>query len=267
MGASPLQQQLNALSGLAPNPTAASVPFWQQLSHVQQQQQQQPNANAFRLGIPSTASDSNSNSALNLNKPSSGVQQQVDPSAFLAMANMNASQQQQPAASPFPAAMGLPQLQQLQQLMTQQMLTAGAGNMPANLLALMGQHMPQTMPQPVSFLNLANQQPNLSVPGLNPNMNPLFANNTASTGINNLLQQSTAETSAAPKQQTASHKVEWSEPFAAKGKKEPPFPLKLHQILSNPEFSECVCWNSHGRSWRILKPPVFEQVVIPLYFR
>jgi hypothetical protein len=51
------------------------------------------------------------------------------------------------------------------------------------------------------------------------------------------------------------------------GKKEPPFPLKLHQILSNPEFQECICWNPHGQSWRILKPPVFEQVVIPLYFR
>jgi len=60
---------------------------------------------------------------------------------------------------------------------------------------------------------------------------------------------------------------EWAEPFAGKGKKEPPFPLKLHQILSNPEFQECICWNPHGRSWRILKPPVFEQLVIPLYFR
>jgi hypothetical protein len=43
--------------------------------------------------------------------------------------------------------------------------------------------------------------------------------------------------------------------------------LCYSQILSNPEFSECICWNPHGRSWRILKPPVFEQVVIPLYFR
>ena len=60
---------------------------------------------------------------------------------------------------------------------------------------------------------------------------------------------------------------DWAEPFAGKGRKEPPFPLKLHQILGNPEFSECICWNAHGRSWRILKPPVFEQVVIPLYFR
>jgi hypothetical protein len=43
--------------------------------------------------------------------------------------------------------------------------------------------------------------------------------------------------------------------------------LKLHQILSNPEFEECICWNPHGQSWRILNPPVFEQVVIPLHFR
>jgi len=65
----------------------------------------------------------------------------------------------------------------------------------------------------------------------------------------------------------ASQQQDWAEPFAGKGKKEPPFPLKLHQILSNPEFQECICWNPHGRSWRILKPPVFEQLVIPLYFR
>ena len=61
--------------------------------------------------------------------------------------------------------------------------------------------------------------------------------------------------------------LDWSEPFAGKGKKEPPFPLKLHQILANPEFAEYICWNPHGRSWRIAKPKVFEQVVIPLYFR
>lgn len=73
--------------------------------------------------------------------------------------------------------------------------------------------------------------------------------------------------SALPKGDASKTEVEWAEPFAGKGKKEPPFPLKLHQILSNPEFQECICWNPHGRSWRILKPPVFEQIVIPLYFR
>jgi hypothetical protein len=57
------------------------------------------------------------------------------------------------------------------------------------------------------------------------------------------------------------------EQFGSNGTKEPPFPLKLHQILSNPEHEECICWLPHGKSWRILKPSSFEQIVIPLYFR
>jgi len=49
--------------------------------------------------------------------------------------------------------------------------------------------------------------------------------------------------------------------------KEQPFPVKLHRILSNPEYSDIVSWLPHGRSWRVLKPKVFEEKVIPLYFR
>jgi len=49
--------------------------------------------------------------------------------------------------------------------------------------------------------------------------------------------------------------------------KEPPFPVKLHRILSNPEYSDIVSWLPHGRSWRVLKPKAFEEKVIPLYFR
>mmetsp|Transcript_97682 Transcript_97682/g.146402 ORF Transcript_97682/g.146402 Transcript_97682/m.146402 type:complete len:377 (-) Transcript_97682:929-2059(-) len=55
--------------------------------------------------------------------------------------------------------------------------------------------------------------------------------------------------------------------YCAKGAKEPPFPLKLHQILSNPEYQDCICWLPHGKAWRILKPSAFEQVVIPHFFR
>jgi len=54
---------------------------------------------------------------------------------------------------------------------------------------------------------------------------------------------------------------------AAKSGKEPPFPVKLHRILSNPEFRNVVTWLPHGRSWRVLKPKAFEEKVIPLYFR
>lgn len=49
--------------------------------------------------------------------------------------------------------------------------------------------------------------------------------------------------------------------------KEPTFPVKLHQILSNLEFNDVICWLPHGRSWRILQQKVFEELVIPLYFR
>ena len=49
--------------------------------------------------------------------------------------------------------------------------------------------------------------------------------------------------------------------------KEPSFPVKLHRILSNPDFREVITWLPHGRSWRVLKPKLFEEGVIPLYFR
>jgi len=44
------------------------------------------------------------------------------------------------------------------------------------------------------------------------------------------------------------------------------FPAKLFQILSNPEFSHIITWMPHGRSWRVLQPKVFSEVVSPKYF-
>lgn len=49
--------------------------------------------------------------------------------------------------------------------------------------------------------------------------------------------------------------------------KEPPFPVKLHRILSNEEYSDCIAWLPHGRSWRVLRPKAFEEKIIPNYFR
>jgi len=49
--------------------------------------------------------------------------------------------------------------------------------------------------------------------------------------------------------------------------KEPPFPVKLHKILSNPENSDIISWLPHGRSWRVLKPKTYEEKIIPKYFR
>jgi hypothetical protein len=49
--------------------------------------------------------------------------------------------------------------------------------------------------------------------------------------------------------------------------KEQTFSVKLHMILSNPDFQDIIGWLPHGRSWRILQQKAFEEKVIPLYFR
>ena len=46
-----------------------------------------------------------------------------------------------------------------------------------------------------------------------------------------------------------------------------PFPVKLHYILSNPKYQDCVAWLPHGRAWRVLKPKAFERRIIPKFFR
>jgi hypothetical protein len=46
-----------------------------------------------------------------------------------------------------------------------------------------------------------------------------------------------------------------------------PFPVKLHYILSHPDYQQYLTWLPHGRAWRILNPKWFEEKVIPMYFR
>jgi hypothetical protein len=48
--------------------------------------------------------------------------------------------------------------------------------------------------------------------------------------------------------------------------KEPTFPHKLHMILSRPEWDDILTWQPHGRSFRILNPAAFEELVLPFYF-
>lgn len=49
--------------------------------------------------------------------------------------------------------------------------------------------------------------------------------------------------------------------------KEKNFPSKLHQMLSNPSYRDMIVWLPHGRSWQVLQPKLFEEKVIPLFFR
>lgn len=41
----------------------------------------------------------------------------------------------------------------------------------------------------------------------------------------------------------------------SRGGKDPAqtFPMKLHSILSSPEFQDIIAWLPHGRAWRILQ--------------
>ena len=44
------------------------------------------------------------------------------------------------------------------------------------------------------------------------------------------------------------------------------FPVKLYSILAQKEFSDIITWMPHGRSWKVLKPNLFESLVMPLFF-
>jgi hypothetical protein len=44
------------------------------------------------------------------------------------------------------------------------------------------------------------------------------------------------------------------------------FPVKLYAILGQKEFSDIITWMPHGRSWKVLKPNLFESLVMPLFF-
>lgn len=103
--------------------------------------------------------------------------------------------------------------------------------------------------------------------------------NTSGTGDNEtkILPQSTEVTEEEVKDDANYHdysrtpndkSVELGNALAAVASgKEPPFPVKLHRILSNAEHNDVISWLPHGRSWRVLKPKAFEEKVIPMYFR
>lgn len=51
------------------------------------------------------------------------------------------------------------------------------------------------------------------------------------------------------------------------GARESTFPMKLHRILADPRFQDCICWLPDGKSWRILNNHVFANVVLPEFFK
>ena len=49
--------------------------------------------------------------------------------------------------------------------------------------------------------------------------------------------------------------------------KEPPFPLKLHRMLSDQELRSVIAWLPHGRAWRIVDSKELERKVLPRHFK
>jgi HSF-type DNA-binding len=274
MGSSQLQQQLSALSGLTNNNGAAAAPMTNNLLNMGAMQgylmphQQQLFQGGFPQGLNAQL--------LQLGNAGVTPQQQDFSDRDQATNQVLGNNNQQLAQATMPQLQqGLNQLQQLQLMMTQQLIAAQSGGMmPANLSALF------PLGNPMGNMGATLGQP--SLPGVWPGFGGApqmqqglqLQNQGGAANAMNLLLSSlsggatqAAAPAVAPIAAEAKPESEWAEPFVGKGKKEPPFPLKLHQILGNPEFQECISWNAHGRSWRILKPPVFEQIVIPLYFR
>lgn len=239
----------------------------QQQQQAQQQQMQQPNQQAQQL---------QQQMQQHLQQQTQQQQNQTVQQQYqqFQQPQQQQFQQQQPQGLMNANALGISLQQQIQQLqLAQQLMAAG---LPANL-SLMGAGAAPGNVNLASFMSGQTQQPAVTQPN---SQLAAFQNNQLLMAQQNLGKQTTPSTGAfggflpeesqKPSDSAGSAPTateEWAEPFAGKGKKEPPFPLKLHQILGNPEFAECICWNPHGRSWRILKPPVFEQLVIPLYFR
>jgi hypothetical protein len=44
------------------------------------------------------------------------------------------------------------------------------------------------------------------------------------------------------------------------------FPMKLYDILCNPDFHYAISWMSHGRSWKVLNKDYFMEEICPRYF-
>ncbi|KAL7539757.1 hypothetical protein ACHAXR_009582 [Thalassiosira sp. AJA248-18] len=47
---------------------------------------------------------------------------------------------------------------------------------------------------------------------------------------------------------------------------QPNFPAKLHAIVSNPNYQHIICWQPHGRSWKIVDKHLLSTVICPKHF-
>jgi len=96
--------------------------------------------------------------------------------------------------------------------------------------------------------------PQLSLKNMSNNMPPISGSmNMLDSALFDFGQTSTEK----PRKKSTSYEVDMNLPF----------PIKLHYILSNPDFSDYVTWLPHGRAWKVTDQKGFESKVIPKFFR
>lgn len=117
---------------------------------------------------------------------------------------------------------------------------------------------------------MSNQYPLLNLPMTQPNVPPV--NGANPTGLNAMNgapvnQFVSSENSGLNYVDYAKHPDANKPTTGAKGARYKSFPVKLHEMLEDEEFSSYISWMPHGRAWKILRQDEFEEKVIPLFFR
>lgn len=244
------------------DPTSAQVMRQQQHQQQQQQQNSQDYLPSFNNNAHQPQLDGRNQAAPNLVL----VQQQLQHQPRLQQNQATATTIQgfdgsQLAALGPNSATAVAQLQQLVSIqqslfLQQQLLQAGNQGM-ANARSGVMMYTGDSNPAQLAAISGTNTA---SAIGMMPPASSIFCGDTTATMPSN------NSSSAAPGN---TNSIKAGRRNAGEGKRggETSFPVKLHRILSTPQFMDIICWLPHGRSWRILKPSAFEERIIPLYFR
>ncbi len=84
-------------------------------------------------------------------------------------------------------------------------------------------------------------------------------------GLTQALEEATAMAAAQVQQQSHQPYAQHHMPIvrASGWVRSQRFPVKLYALLAQPQLSQIISWMPHGRSWKVLKPRIFETTVLP----
>ncbi|CAB9522037.1 shock factor protein 4 [Seminavis robusta] len=264
LGAGARAQHLPSFAGLGALPAPNALPTSQQLLH---QASSSSAATDLNLGLPSSNSATNrtGNASLDTLLPTNSMSQLQQ----LQQQLQQQEQRLQNLQSSFRGNPTTPSQQQRQQKQLEQLQMQGQLQRQQEALRR------DSLGLSLGFDSIGSQHPDPSLSARIMQLERQSGNTLSPTHLAELSMKKAQPTQLLS---DSSKKVKASEgipdalsPKASSGnttsKKDAAFPLKLHEILSNPEYQEMIAWMPHGRSWRILKPSAFENLVIPVHFR